>query len=276
MAIPLNIDTYRHFSNVFRAALDRGGFQEAWDVFMRGLYRRIRGRMRVQTHAAYNGVAVGIERKALDEFVPLKWLPVDSRDILTYESGLVTGLRDQVRPDDRIVVIGGGWGVTTVVAARATGKRGSVTTFEALSESVDKVRWTVENARCSDIVVVVHGRVEGRLPDSTPTETIPFKPEELPECDVLELDCEGAELGILERMVIRPRVILVETHGMFGSSTREVRDTLGRIGYSIVSEEIAELHTPAFCRENDVMVLVAVGVTADTSREIFIDTAPSR
>jgi hypothetical protein len=274
MAIPLNIDTYRHFSSVFREAFDRGGFREAWDVFMRGLYRRIRGRMRVQTHATYNNVAVGIERKALDEFVPLRWLPVDSRDILTYESGLVMGLRDQVRPDDRIVVVGGGWGVTTVVAARATGKGGSVTTFEELSQSVDKVRWTVDNARCSDIVTVVHGRVEGRLPDSTPTETIPFKPEELPECDVLELDCEGAELGILERMVIRPRVILVETHGMLGSSTGEVRDALGRIGYSIVSEEIAELHTPAFCRENDVMVLVAVGVTADTSQEIFIDTSP--
>jgi hypothetical protein len=37
-------------------------------------------------------------------------------------------------------------------------------------------------------------------------------PSELPPCNVLELDCEGAEVEILREMNIQPRVILVETH----------------------------------------------------------------
>jgi hypothetical protein len=36
-------------------------------------------------------------------------------------------------------------------------------------------------------------------------------PAELPECDVLELNCEGSEIGILRNMTIRPRAIAVET-----------------------------------------------------------------
>lgn len=256
----LNLETYRHFAGVFRKAFDHGGFAEVRDVFMRGLYRRIRSRMPIQSYASYNGVSVELDRKALDEFVPLKWRPIDSRDIPTYESALVAGLRENVRPGDRVVIVGGGWGVTTVVAARAAGKRGWITTYEELSQSVERMHWTIERARCNDIVQIIHSHVEGRLPDFTPTETVATKPEDLPDCDILELDCEGAELGILERMKIRPRVILVESHGVNGSSSREVRDVLVRIGYSIISEEVAEMHQRAVCREQDIMVLVATTV----------------
>ena len=37
-------------------------------------------------------------------------------------------------------------------------------------------------------------------------------PADLPACDVLEMDCEGSELGILKGMQIRPRVLIVELH----------------------------------------------------------------
>jgi hypothetical protein len=37
-------------------------------------------------------------------------------------------------------------------------------------------------------------------------------PADLPVCDVLEMDCEGSEFGILEGMQIRPRVLIVELH----------------------------------------------------------------
>jgi hypothetical protein len=56
---------------------------------------------------------------------------------------------------------------------------------------------------------------------------------QLPECDVLEMDCEGAELGILRAMVIRPRAVLVETHGNVGGSSSEVAVSLGRLGYRV-------------------------------------------
>jgi hypothetical protein len=46
-----------------------------------------------------------------------------------------------------------------------------------------------------------------------------ISPAELPECDILELDGEGAESLILRNMTIRPRVIAVETHGVYGAPT---------------------------------------------------------
>jgi len=35
---------------------------------------------------------------------------------------------------------------------------------------------------------------------------------QLPDCDVLEMDCEGADTSILSNLNIRPRVIIVEIH----------------------------------------------------------------
>ena len=36
---------------------------------------------------------------------------------------------------------------------------------------------------------------------------------------MLELDCEGAEVEILRELTIQPRVILVETHVLYGAPT---------------------------------------------------------
>jgi hypothetical protein len=48
-------------------------------------------------------------------------------------------------------------------------------------------------------------------------------PSELPPCNVLELDCEGAEVEILREMNIQPRVILVETHDHFSAGNSRER-----------------------------------------------------
>ena len=49
----------------------------------------------------------------------------------------------------------------------------------------------------------VHGPMKG-------ASKIP--PSNIPNCDVLELDCEGAEYSILQNLKIEPRVIVVEVH----------------------------------------------------------------
>lgn len=60
-------------------------------------------------------------------------------------------------------------------------------------------------------------------------------PQELPECDVLEMDCEGAELGIIRNLNIRPQVIIMEVHPQRYEHAPEAINELADIGYNIVS-----------------------------------------
>lgn len=63
-----------------------------------------------------------------------------------------------------------------------------------------------------------------------------ISPMELPPCDVLEMDCEGAETAILSELEIQPRTIIVEAHW----NINEIKSNLAELGYSIVSEMLAE------------------------------------
>ena len=71
--------------------------------------------------------------------------------------------------------------------------------------------------------------------ESGESERVP--PENISECDVLVSDCEGAELGILEEIEIRPESIVVETHGIQGSPTDDVESVLKDRGYRIENRE---------------------------------------
>jgi hypothetical protein len=81
-------------------------------------------------------------------------------------------------------------------------------------------------------------------------------PSELPSCDILELDCEGAEIGILRDMTIQPRVIAVETHGFLGAPTSAARELLEARGYHVQDLGWAEPRVLNACVENDIRVLV--------------------
>ena len=82
-------------------------------------------------------------------------------------------------------------------------------------------------------------------------------PEGLPECDLLELDCEGAEVEILTRMKIQPRTILVETHGAQGAPTALSRRVLEDRGYDVSDMGFAEPRFPVLCELEDIRVLWA-------------------
>jgi len=125
-----------------------------------------------------------------------------------------------------------------------------------LSQSVEKTaalnsvaeRVKVECAIVGAAIGVYRNRGEA-LPPVLPAT-------ELPACDVLELDCEGAEITILRDMRISPRVALVETHGMLGAPSREVRRALEARGYVVSDLGIAEPDLAEFCEKNDVHVLL--------------------
>jgi hypothetical protein len=81
-------------------------------------------------------------------------------------------------------------------------------------------------------------------------------PSQLPSCDVLQLDCEGAEVEILRETMIQPRVILVETHGIFGAPTNLVASLLEKRGYVVTDRGLAEPRLAELCTKNDVRVLL--------------------
>lgn len=209
----------------------------------------------VKSAVKYSGIAIGRDRKYGDFLIPSTLARL--RDVPDYEAALVAGLTEHVHANDTVVVVGGGWGVTAVTAARAA-PHGQVTCFEGSDVGVKRVRETaIRNGVASRITVhhaivgqaiSVYGTGLGRV----------VLASELPKCDVLELDCEGAELGILRSMTITPRVILVETHGIHGASSQSVNALLEERGYQVRDLGIAEPGKAELCLKNDIRVLVGV------------------
>jgi hypothetical protein len=148
--------------------------------------------------------------------------------------------------------------VTAVTAALATTDKGSVTCFEGDLAGVRAVRRAASLNGVEAHLTVVHAVVSEAIGvyGSEVSRTI-VRPDELPACDVLELDCEGAETNILREMTIDPRVIVVETHGFLGSATADVRRLLESRGYSVDDLGWSEPSRLDDCIDWDIRVLVA-------------------
>lgn len=150
-----------------------------------------------------------------------------------WENTLVQAVREHVRETDDVLIVGGGFGVSAVTAIRRTD--GDATVLEAAEEMVDTITETlvlssVDTGRV-DLKHAVVGRelnVWGSSKGATSIE-----PADLPDCDILIMDCEGAERDILSNVRIRPREIIVESHGDLGSPTTAVKESLERLGYEV-------------------------------------------
>lgn len=149
-----------------------------------------------------------------------------------YEEALVAAIRDKVTVGDDVHVIGGGKGVSSVVCWRQSAADGSVTTYEADAERVKTLRETFQiNEAPIDVkhaIVGEAGRISGDVGDA---RLIPAS--ELDSCDVLVLDCEGAEQEIIDNIDFQPRTIIVETHGVFDAPTDETIELLQENGFEI-------------------------------------------
>ena len=219
-------------------------------------YRRVRPLLPSVAPVRYSGVQIGIDHKLGDGLLPS--VAKSFRDIPDYEAALVSALKDNVRVGDRVIVIGGGWGVTATIAAQRVVPHGHVTCFEGSLEGVRRVIATAKRNGVHEHLTVRHAIVGEafRVYETSQTgETL--SADDLPECDFLEMDCEGSELSILRSMSIRPRIIAVETHGMYGASSASVALLLKEIGYSVSDMGLAEPRASLYCETNDVRVLVA-------------------
>jgi len=155
------------------------------------------------------------------------------------EAHLIGHVREFVEYGDDVVVVGGGSGVSTVWEARRVGDAGTVTVFEGGEDTADHCRETAGLNGVDHLVDVRHAvvgpavEVRDIVGDA---DHVP--PDELPTCDVLEMDCDGAEMDILENMIIRPERVIVETHGLLGTPPADVRSTLRDLRYEVVREDI--------------------------------------
>lgn len=237
-------------------AVREGGPVEA---VRRAHIRLVRPRLPRRTRERlFNTVRVRPYR-LFDGIVPWE-LPQDlggHRNPEEYEWALVDGIRERASAGDSVVIVGGGLGVSSVVAARQVGPEGRVTTYEGAARAAELVVDTAELNGVGDRVSVVHGvvadavRLTGELGDAARVD-----PVELPDCDLLVMDCEGAEVAVLRGMELRPEALVVETHG----NLAEVRSILtDELPYVLVSETPSE--RPPYrrdCERGEVMGLVAV------------------
>ncbi len=189
--------------------------------------------------AVYNGIAVrGVDL-------------LEKKDVFPeHEAELISAIRNYVKPDEKAILIGGGSGASSVVTAHQVGQKGEVITYEAVKRLYEKILETLKLNQVEKIVKAYHAIIEKPVYLLGKDENATLLPaSNLQDCDVLIMDCEGAELPILKNVKIRPYKIIVETHRHFGSSDKDVSDVLSKLGYELVSSQV---------RSTDIKILVAV------------------
>jgi hypothetical protein len=154
-------------------------------------------------------------------------------------------IKQHVQEGDEVVEVGSGYGVCTIWAAR---QGASVTGYEGSSEMVEVVRdAVVVNSEIHDIdfserIDVRHALVgEGIDVWGSTAEAAVVHPSDLPSCDVLILDCEGAETDIVPAVVGNPSRAIVEVHPQFDADTETIRETFASAGYETTVYELDEI-----------------------------------
>lgn len=177
-------------------------------------------------------------------------------DMPSYEAGLIDGLNRNAKTGDRIVIVGAGIGITVAVALKKVGSTGSVKCIEGSSDCLGQTKQTLSLNNLTGQAQLFHAIVGEDISVYKSKDVAEVLPaSDLPDCDLLELDCEGAEVKILREMTIRPKTILVETHGTHGAPTNVVWSLLEDLGYTVQHLGVAEPYLEDYCNERDIMVL---------------------
>jgi hypothetical protein len=138
---------------------------------------------------------------------------------------------------DDVIIVGGGYGISAINAGKIVGPRGSVRVYEGGKIS-RKIRELIEWNGLREIVEVesvIVGKAN-ELYGGRDGDAQRIHPARLPDCDVLELDCEGCEIGVLENLIIRPRIIIIELHPTkYIESNSKPLQIIEQMGYNIVN-----------------------------------------
>lgn len=186
-----------------------------------------------------------IYQNTIRDYLPRRLIVVDDAGIILkgprlldisvgavapYEQAERDALQDLVEPGDHVIVIGAGWGSTTVLASRLAGPDGRVDVWEAVPEMADLTRWAVEH-NVTSAPVTVHESAVSSVTDSSRERygaaVNVVAPTELPTGDVWMMDCEGAEDEILTAADL-PERVAVEVHESW-TDVDVVTDALGDV-----------------------------------------------
>jgi precorrin-6B methylase 2 len=172
----------------------------------------------------YNGVAV--------RSIPL----LADRDMFEHEEQLMESIRNYLTSGENVVLIGAGTGASSVCAARQVGSDGMVSAYEASKNAVSTCKETYQLNKVEHIANCKHAVVETEIHVAgSSSNAEQLSATDLPNCDALVMDCEGAEKDILKNMSQHPNKIIVETHSHFNSSTNDIKKTLSN-NYNLVNE----------------------------------------
>jgi hypothetical protein len=211
---------------------------------------------------SHDRVTVDMDEKFLDSIVPLNH-PYNTETNI--ELGLRLAHTAVTQTGDHVVIIGGGNGISATTAANNVGPDGKVSIYDGMTGEehhrfgVTHILKSLELNGVGDRCEAYHGLV-GTKDDTVEMYSEYMKydvplihPEDLPECDILEFDCNGMELTILKNLEIRPRAMIIEVEAPFykqlyggEKNPRGVFDELNRLGYTIIQQFGHEGKTMSF------------------------------
>lgn len=235
----------------------------AWSL-AQTFYSTVRPCLPATRRCVYNGVVMGKRYPFIEDYLPGEFSGIQP----AYKQPNVAAIREHVGAEDTVVIVGAGQGVTTVVAARQAWN-GSVYAYEPGSKWIELTEGAVRLNAVDDRVTLIETAV-GNIITSQGSDTSAAgrtDPEELPECDVLELDCEGAEIEIITGLKKLPEVIIVETHGFRGAPTEDTVTALEDRGYG-VTERMAVERGEKYSHKRDAYVLIASKSAANRITEV--------
>lgn len=151
-----------------------------------------------------------------------------------YKEGVVRAIEANA-PGRDVRIVGFGRGITAMVALQAGAR--SVTAYEAAEAMVDI---GIESFRLNDVPtedLTVRHAIVGEAIDvfgsANGADGIP--PDEFDPGELLVLDCEGAEVSIIDGLSVLPERMIVETHPANGADTETVRQLMQEKGLVVES-----------------------------------------
>lgn len=207
-------------------------YQQIWPFLPRG--------QRIQL----NGVEIGKRKRIPDDYLPeylTRYVPGDDQD---YEEQYVGCIRSYIETGESVVIVGGGEGVSTVTTAKQVGETGRVNVYEGGTVQAEKTSQTAKINGVDDIVTVTNAIISANISLRSSGDGVTIlPPTDLPACDTLAIDADGAEKSILTDLEQRPARLIVEHHLVLDDGEQvleykpdEIRSIIRELGYEIVEE----------------------------------------
>jgi hypothetical protein len=151
-------------------------------------------------------------------FSNLKSIFISNQKLQKDELGILLSHDDVYREEDIILAVGVGSGISLIHNCK---KDRGPRSFIGIDGSKDQIEIAEDNARLNEVDFSRFKLIEGFVGNPTniygtdnqkTTKNIDINQMDF---DILELDCEGSEIEILQDLTARPRHIIVEMHPMY-------------------------------------------------------------